>query len=102
MRTLIRSRTITSYDLGSVEVMRRTSATVITSATLVRESDNGPMRRDAVDQQRQPEAEPLARIVGERRLLVGQFGARGVPLHPGLLVGGEAEHVVDDGTGGQF
>src|ERR1700759_619490 len=102
MRNLIRSRTTTSYDLGSVEVIRRTSSTVITSGTLVRESDNGPMCRDAVDKQGQPESEPLACVVGEHRLLVGQLGARGVPLQPGLLVGGEAQYVVDDGACGQF
>ena len=57
---------------------------------------------DAVDQKREPEAEPFAGIVGEHRLLVGQVCARGVPLQPGLLVGGEAQHVVDDRAGGQF
>src|SRR5215210_5380991 len=102
MRNLISSRTTTSYDLGSGEVMRRTAATVFIVATLVGCSDNRPPCGDAVDQKREPEAEPSACIVGECRLLVGQVCARGVPLQSRLLVGGEAQHVVDDGAGGEF
>ena len=84
--------------------MRRTSSTVITRATLAGPSDNGrPVRRDAVDEQGKPEREPRA---ADRRTAptapIGQLGARGVPLQPGLLVGGEAEHVVDDRAGGQL
>src|SRR6187402_1090348 len=101
MRNLIRSRTTTSYDLGSDEVMRRTSATVFMAVTLVGCSDNGASCGDPVDEKRQPEAESFAGIVGEHRLLVGQLGSCGVPLQPRLFVGGEAKHVVDDGAGGQ-
>ena len=56
-------------------------------------------RGDSVDQQPQPEAEPRSRIVGEHGLLVRQLGTCGVPLQPGLLVGGEPQHVIDDRTG---
>ena len=60
------------------------------------------MRGDAVDEQPSPNANRALGSVGQHRLLVGQIGARGVPLQPGLLVGGEAQHVVHDRAGGQL
>src|SRR6476620_10326909 len=101
-RNLIWSRTTTSYDLGRVEVMRRTSSTEITRTTLVRPSDKGsPVDRDAVDEQPKPKREARARIVRQHGLAVRQLGACGVPLQPGLLVGGEAEDVVEHRAAGE-
>src|SRR3954463_5228370 len=103
--------------------MRRTSSTVITCRTLVGTSDTSPrstkwpgllglfrqkvsfgvtMRRDAVDKQAKPEREPCARILRQHRLLVRQLSACGVPLQARLLVGGEAQHVVNDRACGQL
>ena len=38
----------------------------------------------------------------QHRLFVRQIGTRGIPLQTGLLVGGEAQYVVDDRAGGQL
>ena len=56
-----------------------TSSTVITSTTLVVPSDKlGDT--DAVDEQIDAEAKLAVAVVGKHRLLIGQVGARGVPL----------------------
>jgi hypothetical protein len=81
--------------------MRRTSATVFMVRTLVGDPDNRLPGGDAVDEKPESESEPFARVVGEHRLVVGQLGARSVPLQSRLFVGGEAKDVVNDGTGGQ-
>ena len=97
--------------------MRRTSATVITSTI---ETTNPPKSTKVADlldfapkrarlcaaipstSSRSPNANRALGILDQHRLLVGQVGACGVPLQPGLFVGGESEHVVHDGPRGQF
>ena len=60
-------RAITLLFLGKVEVIRRTSSTVITTATLVATPDKlGDA--DAVDKQIDAEAKPCVGVVGKHRL----------------------------------